>query len=237
MNRFTAYPTQGGYTFQWNYSTKAFTPLNEDLSDFSREMKGVEFWDSNSHETCPDGYRRPNDGPQKNAHTPSSNDNITGSEMRQSLLYKPANQSEMIENKADYVAFGYYADGFFDRKKLQKAKDMEAPTGIDYDLAVELNTPYAAYAGQLYFNPITNASLFFPAAGNRMCFGDKFFVNQNRSVYGNYLTSSSVNDTHCWIMTFILYKTYHDGITRNSVSQSSTFDRTNSASVRCIKDE
>ena len=85
---------------------------------------------------------------------------MADSEMIQSL---GCNISSTINNSMTYVDFdalysiwGYYADGFFDRRYL------------DGD-AVRTGFSTVAYMGRLMYNPLDRSynSLFFPAAGMR----------------------------------------------------------------------
>lgn len=55
------------------------------------------------------------------------------------------------------TTFTFYSDGFFDRRPIKE------PSGGNY--GVSLGNSRAAYQGVLYFNSVTNASVFFPAAG------------------------------------------------------------------------
>jgi len=62
-------------------------------------------------------------------------------------------------NPLDCRVWGYYADGFFDRfAKGDVSSVCTTSAGV-------------AYFGSLFFNPITNANLFFPAAGTRRSTG------------------------------------------------------------------
>lgn len=55
--------------------------------------------------------------------------------------------------------FGFYADGYFDRRPKKK--------GRQSGFVVSGDTYNAAYSGTLFYNPINKRSLFFPAAGRR----------------------------------------------------------------------
>lgn len=55
------------------------------------------------------------------------------------------------------TTFTFYSDGFFDRRPVKE------PSNGNY--GVSLQNSKVAYQGILFFNPTTNASVFFPAAG------------------------------------------------------------------------
>ncbi|MDR2038933.1 MAG: hypothetical protein LBQ60_13505 [Bacteroidales bacterium] len=52
--------------------------------------------------------------------------------------------------------FGFYADGFFDRRPINRNL-----------LGVSVNNAYAAFRGNLFYHPDNNKSVFFPAPGRR----------------------------------------------------------------------
>ena len=66
------------------------------------------------------------------------------------------------------LGLGYYADGFFDRRRIETAYGSWTSTNA---AAVSLNNDDVAYCGVLFFNSITKASLFLPAAGIRYPYG------------------------------------------------------------------
>ena len=156
--RFTSYPSQAGAIFQWatqkvNY---AYDPSPSSVTGWSNSYYSDSFWGSLSktHESCPPGYRRPNDG----STTATSGGGIAGSEVRQSLFLNP--QSDQGIN-TDNSAWGYLADGYFDRKMITNSASGVANS------AVASSSSNVAYIGRLFYNPATNASLFVPAAGTR----------------------------------------------------------------------
>ena len=69
------YPSQAGYFFRWNYSRQAFAPhIVGTITNWDNTL--LQSGDGNwvvptNNETCPPGYRRPNDGPQNNAPGPA----------------------------------------------------------------------------------------------------------------------------------------------------------------------
>jgi hypothetical protein len=116
----TEYPSQAGAFFQWagtvspnNRARIAWDPFSY---SFPNWVTGVApgFWDAlaGTHETCPPNYRRPNDG-SISVHNASGN--VADSEIRQSLWLDP--QAGSTRKESNYV-WGYYADGFFDRREI-----------------------------------------------------------------------------------------------------------------------
>ena len=155
---FVDYPTKAGYFFQFNLSTRAFHPVSP-LGQFTNwdPNPGVDAWSGSTDETCPNGYRRPNDGQHQ------SGGDIIGSEVRQSLWMNPptGNTSSLY---IDNSTWGYYADGFFDRRALNTTS---YGTNGSTNTSVSYSNEHAAYIGRLFYNQATRASLFFPASGYR----------------------------------------------------------------------
>ena len=194
--RFTNYPSQAGAFFQWNnvgiYGTNrtrwAWNPYTPASQETWNRFVSITYWNTlaDEHETSPVGYRRPNDG-SISGNEPSTN--ISNSELRQSLFLKPlagANYAVDITNSL----WGYYADGFFDRRQIVNGNNAEAP-----NTTVASGTRDIAYIGRLFFNPISGsdhfqASLFFPAPGMR------YYSTGNLSSTGyetQYWTASAVD--------------------------------------------
>jgi len=172
---FTQYPSQAGAFFQWATPTNirfAYDPITTGIPT------GITTWDRNSitgfwdslgdnYETCPPDYRRPNDG-----STGASVDgtDIRASEMRQSLWLNPqknelsavATESETANN-----VYGYYADGFFDRRKISAPYGVLGLTASSNPTSVSTGSYQVAHIGSLFYNTATNASLFFPLSGYR----------------------------------------------------------------------
>ncbi len=168
---FTDYPTQAGAMFQW---ASFYTAQQRVAWDPCRQLPqgvawradgtGGGYWNHYEafQETCPDGYRRPNDGPV-NTDWPATG--ISGSEVRQSLWYEPV-QGGFISGNTNFM-WGCYADGYFDRRPMEKVRNTDR-----FATVVAKGTSGAAYAGGLFYNPSFgggryNASIFFPAAGGR----------------------------------------------------------------------
>ena len=169
---FTAYPTQCGSYFQWmdqvnpRYAypaSGAATPWNANHPFYetywTEENPGM----ASIYETCPAGYRRVTDGATGGEPTGTS-------ELRQSLWDNPAAVN------ASNTLSGYYADGFFDRRSIMPGNNH---VGTGQELA---------YRGRLFYNTATNASLFFPAAGQRI---QATGVLSEAGIKGYYWSASS----------------------------------------------
>ncbi|MCL1973691.1 MAG: DUF4906 domain-containing protein [Bacteroidetes bacterium] len=163
---FTDYPTQAGAFFQWAHTGMsgdrrryAWNPYTLSTpTGWNTNGGGLGFWSilADEQEVCPIGYHRPNDGSISGDESCIS---VSGSEMRQSLFSSPGNSYNYTSNVTNSI-WGYYADGFFDRRRIVNGTTVMA------------NNRNVAYVGRIFFNPLGsseryNASLFFPAAGFR----------------------------------------------------------------------
>ena len=117
------------------------------------------FWATHSatHETCPPNYRRFNDG----SISAQISGFITGSELRQSLYLNPQRGTD---NSIFSAVWGYYADGYFDRRKITNTTGAAETTSVS---ATGVNSHQVAHIGRLYYNPTTHAHIFLPAVGYR----------------------------------------------------------------------
>ncbi len=228
---FTDYPSKAGALFQWAsfYSAQqkvAWDPWSAWPQGVMWRQDGTAgYWPGQTetaNETCPAGYRRPTDGPV-DRNWP--NTDISDSEVRQSLWYEPMT-GQLVYNRTNSF-WGYYADGWFDRRPLEKML-----TGDTSPTIASKGTPDAAYAGHLFYNPFFdsdhyNASLFFPAAGYRdLTFGQLTAAART----GFYWTSStevgsSLNGPYSW--SYILN---YEGRAANVNAH-----RSNAGSIRCVK--
>ncbi len=228
----TDYPSQAGAFFQWAVksggvpSVIAYSPKNPDNFgplgwSYSNETT---FWSvlESSYESCPPGYRRPTDGSATNtAGVDARFVGAANSEMGQSLFVDPATGCN--DNSAN-SAWGYYADGFFDRRVIiwsTGRSSIYGETGYP-DSAVGYNLSRVAYRGRLFYNPINNASLFFPASGFRDVAGGWLSFPGG---HGCYWTSSSddINNSDGSQLFFL-----SDFVSREYVS------RIVSCSIRCV---
>ena len=241
----TDYPTQGGAYFQWmnpngaleRFAWDATTPLATNINagwDFTRSSI-TDYWDSYKaeNESCPPGYRRPNDG------TTNANSALTvaSSEFRQSLYLNPKNgkYDPPFETGSDVTnsVHGYYADGFFDRREIVGVSIMSR-------CAVAVGSKDVAYIGRLFFNPTpgsdhSNASIFFPAAGRRHGYLGGF----PNPASGGIINRGVV----CWIWSSSsIISTDHNGLhmfgdPAEVVSGMRLVGIDYANSIRCVKDE
>ena len=230
---FTDYPTKAGYFFVFS-DTKAFTADVSNTVNSWNQNVGFSNLTNNAYwntdwETCPVGYRRPTDG--ANNTTAHGTGVIAGSEIRQSLWVDPPTiQNEKSEN----TTWGYYADGYFDRRALQSSTG----TSQNANSAVSASNINVAYIGKLFFNPTTNASLFFPAVGYRYHNNGELFDAGGRARYWTSTSHSNNNPYNGWFLYFYSNTRenksalYNDSEVTNQQSRS----KASGAMVRCVKD-
>ena len=214
-SKFTAYPTQTGAFFMWagSHTRRAFAPVGGFGASWGNQASGN--WNTlgNTHESCPPGWRRPNDGPI--THIVTSGEARPNSEMRQSLFLNPPTGTAAA-SPANFV-WGFYADGFFDRRAITNAAGLDVPNAG----TVAAGTYDIANRGALFFNPRNSASLFFPATGNRVTdggiagnVGDRAFLWSSTSGFG---------EATAWFL---------EVINDNSFVRSG--DRRIGAAIRCV---
>ena len=167
---FMTYPTQAGYFYQWRHSATVSTPWPHDpitptpstwptASSSDGEVFSLD-------SACPTSYTVP-----------------TGSTLT-------TTQQQSLLSPADIVHFwGYYADGFFDRRET-----VDAPGGQgQVKSAVSKDNNNIAYMGMLVYSNITNASLFFPAAGYRVATNGALTNAGNDAMYMSRTVQSFSN--------------------------------------------
>ena len=197
---FTAYPTQSGALFTWadaSYLVERFAWNPYSIFPHSHWMytgvAPIGYWETikYNHETCPPQYRRPNDGYTNGAE---NGNNLNRSEMRQSLLFKP--QADFnYQTDVETSIWGYYADGFFDRRAMEIIDKYDPFPSRPATVAS--GTKDIAHVGRLFFNPIETsshycASLFFPATGDRYPTSSSGML-EHYGHYGWYWTSSAAD--------------------------------------------
>ena len=228
---FTKYPTQAGALWMWGTNTgntgllgKAYHP-NANPSDSDKKMFGTtasDFWDKikDVNEVSPEGFRRPTDG-ITNANEPGSPTSIANSEMRQSLFWKIRDNFNYSNETANSI-WGYYADGFFDRRRTENGLDSGDADVDSKNTTVLRNDPNnIAHIGRLFFNPLSsseryNASLFFPAAGTIGSNGGNLMLIGG---HGNYWSSSQNYDNAG--ITLIIKKSHAGPWRQNKYSGAS----------------
>lgn len=211
------YPSQGGGTFQGQASgdewlRRAFSSVFTGKVTGIAKYGGGETYDAATNETCPAGYRRMQDGSGDGYATKE----IAGSELRQSIWLNPLSGAGSTVFDLENAVWGYYADGFFDRRKLSDKTDFAAADAVVAD-----GTREAAFRGRLLFNPVSHASLFFPAAGYRTTAALQY--GGARAYYWSG-TASSASQLSCFYITVNRCSPYSQ-------------DRGYSWSIRCVRDE
>jgi hypothetical protein len=242
--RFVDYPTQAGSFWQWgtdlgntavyqNYLRMAYHPVNP--------VSAVSVWDSdnlytasnstwsqftgeNRLETCPQGWRRFMVGDTAVSHQAQP---ATESELMHSLFNSTSDDYESLSppdnNRTNYRYWGYYADGFFDRRPMN-ASGFGSDTSPDpnINVAVSWTNRRVAYVGLLFTNPDSGASLFMPAAGYRL---HSSGADYSPGIGAYYWSSSPANNSKSWhLHSYYRYSyqlfSYHN----------------NGYSVRCVRE-
>jgi len=229
---FTDFPTKAGYFFIYN-DTEAFAP---DIPSGvigawnpNRGLKGDGYWTPSDDDACPDGYRHPTD----NA-TPTSafgTGAVDGSEIRQSLWLNPPTGTN---SNTDNSIWGYYADGYFDRKQPVSSLGENSTTLS----AVNTNSTEVAYEGRLFYNPTTNASLFFSAGGYREYMEGKLWNAGGRAGYWTSTAQSVTNqEGNAWFL-YLYTNTDNNlaGIHYDVEGGATNDSKTSGNLVRCVKE-
>lgn len=231
---FTDYPTQAGAFFQWShipsYGPLAYHPVKPVTPVIWNDVPTGNYWDALKvqAESCPPGYRRPNDGPTSAGASNADPSFIINSEIRQSLYATP-----MVTNGVSNtnLRWGFYADGYFDRRDHNNpfvSSPGQGESAMASNTAVSWQTKDVAYIGSLLFNPVPvspreNASLFIPAAGDRYSDGGALIEGGEASLI---LSSSAQDPTDMW---------YYVSSSFGAQQLNST--RKHALSLRCVRSE
>lgn len=200
---FTDYPSQAGALFQWAVTQNlryAYNPVIPHGAPGSWWTTGFPVaWNQAglTYESCPQGYHRPNDGSVDAGTANNSDTEIAASEIRQSLYSAPPKGESPASVRN--VKWGFYADGFFDRR------DHNNPSYGNYgesNTAVSWQTKDVGYIGALFYNPVAgsprqHASLFIPAAGYRISNTGEL-EEAGGSAY--ILSSSTFDNANMWYL-------------------------------------
>jgi hypothetical protein len=136
------------------------------------------------------------------------------------LFEVPFDGASSNTHGANHRYWGYYADGYFDRRAIGTADN----NGTDYpNTVVSVSTKDAAYIGILYTNPASGASLFAPAGGYRLDSDGSLYYS---GCYGYYWSSSSYNQPYGWTLLF-----------PSSYAGQYYAHRSSGFAVRCVKAE
>ncbi len=219
---FTDYPSQVGAYWQWASADNpryAWDPYYSDaMQGWSYESETGVWSDLKiEHETCPEGYRRPSDGPiDVETGITYTSEALLESEIRQSLFAVPTSSSWWpFTYNTNYVR-GYYADGFFDRRAV--AWDETLIDGVSKGNRDIANT------GGLFYNQSSGASLFFPKTGRRE--GDIILFPTQAPL--GLLVNPGVDDEYYWTST-----AQHEGAAWGFVGYPSM---SSGLAIRCVAD-
>lgn len=239
---FVQYPTQGGYYFTAS-GTQAIKPTVRypvttalaNPPEFDTDNPWLTAW-----ETCPRGYRRPDDGVGRLAGGETNTgevSDIVNSEVRQSLWLFP--MGGVSRSDFSNQIQGYLADGFFDRRPIvqfEETGSLPSGMGMTHGVVAEKSVN-AAYWGFLIFNPHTYASVFMPLSG---FYSDRDGgVMLRQGVFGFFHTKTpGAGSNDGWLVTsgyFVgiegdLKSDYSFTLYQNSSAKSG-------APIRCVKDE
>jgi hypothetical protein len=165
---FTDYPSQAGALFTWASVTAryAFSPIDIASDPVTPQASVITgYWNTigAQQESCPSGYHRPSGGPIDRITSVESVAELAQGVIQQSLLLTPKlGIDEASSSSPDNSLFGYYADGWFDRRAI-----VSSSTGTPFSTVAASDPHAVAYCGRLFYNKFNNASIFLPFSGNR----------------------------------------------------------------------
>ncbi|MGL5226664.1 MAG: FISUMP domain-containing protein, partial [Bacteroidales bacterium] len=185
------FPTQGGYFYQWGYS-----PTDNSPRPYS-PVGSISGWTSAAVNTV----------------VKYSLGSISPSGFKLPIV---EDFNMLFKCKK---AFGYYADGFFDRRQIGTPQSGTPGSNS----AVSTGNDGIAYNGCIFINPETNASLFLPVAGYRATAYSGSLDGQG--TYGAYWTSVAHTNPGRSMMLFFQL-TFGNTLGENA---------NNAFSIRCVK--
>lgn len=233
---FTQYPSQGGYYFPFSGTCAVdprFTGSKLLLSSTQVPSYSTTKW-STDWESCPKGYRRPNDGNPRKIFDSNYNpiwydDDIKNSELRQSLWLFPLHKAERSDFSNQLT--GYLADGYFDRHEITTIEATQAAIKGTKGI-VRTGTTDIAFRGYLLFNPLNYASIFLPFSGFYNAGSNLTIVYRGGE---GYFMTKTPDEARPWLVAF--------GYISIGGAASYVFDNYSGTSqyscysIRCIKDE
>ncbi len=220
---FTDYPSQAGGLFTWASTIPRYVYSPVGSAAMQTALKN-NFWNvhESTHESCPEGYRRPNVGPINNYIDNNSQSYMPIAELQQSLYLEPkAGLTDALSTSISNSVPGHYADGWFDRRQ-----PTASAVGIPASTVAANDPNRVAYAGRLFFNPNNHASIFFPFAGNR---GPATLVYPGNT--GTYWTSGTAGNQNQIYQGGVAFCVSDIGTNMGSNEQH--FGR----SIRCVKEQ
>ena len=211
------FPSQAGYFYQWGYATGSAnnTPIpRHPIDPVSGNYSGWVGGSGSNYE-----YTLAKACPGSHAYTVP---NVLDYENMISLYW---NYYRNLTWDYEASTWGYYADGFFDRRIIVNSAQGHANTAVSYYLpATDTRNRDVAYIGKIFYDLSSNASIFFPAAGLRDIGVSQSGVLANTGYLGVYWSSSPSLASSTW----------HFTVANTDVDNYYTF-RANGFSVRCVK--
>jgi hypothetical protein len=231
---FTDYPTQAGAKFQGagERALTAFHPYGCFNSEDGAATALDPIWEYNlmdepfepQHDACPPGWRRP------------SSESMTD-EVPQSLWEDTSGALTTENNTRNNTIFGYYADGWFDRRILE-----DSPRNFYVHAIGTLPVPAStvnpasadmAFHGNLYFNRSTGASLFMPAAGYYNNIGYPLYLGL-RGLYWTSTMNNATSNSDSGRFQYGYQLHFHHASKSNMVVTG--WERNDACTVRCVVD-
>ena len=202
-----SYPSQGGWFYQWGQNTNPI-PVHPiyPTDNIPNWVSGGNTY--NLANVCPSGYKMPSGGgPGSGAVYPNDISNLMS---------------------GSTSVWGFYADGFFDRRKLCGAIGSGGTAGtavaVNITNYADPNNHLVAYAGALLYCNSNDKSLFFPSAGLRL--GNSYGRLNRPGDFAGFWSSTPSAATTAWG-----WYVNNAGISQNHYNIS----RDNGLSIRCIR--
>lgn len=207
---FTDFPSQSGFFYTWNLggplvTSRAYHPYNPTTAAISGWIRSAPPSYSTLKSPCPIGYMVPL--------------NIYFGEPNNPRMMYFDNDQNVVNG-----AWGFYADGFFDRHAKTAGQGKDASSA---KLAVyKNNTVDPAYAGYVFFNQDNYHSVFMPAAGYREGV-DGILSYTGTAFYGTSSSGDYSSQTSCSVLKL-------DSSGLNGSTILTTKSRNAATSMRCI---
>ena len=200
---FVDYPTQAGYFYHWGWSISpgqpplSFHPVHPISSTPANFITTSGYYDYTLDFVCPLGYMLP-----------------TGD--------SGSDASALVSTPSLY---GYYADGWFDRREIINSPNSSSLSTVSYyTSSSDTRNDHVAYVGKLFYSTTNYASLFFPATGYR-AYNNGNLYDAGVNGYGWTKTAgSSLNNAFAFTMS-------------SAAATQTGYDKVNGFPVRCIKDD
>jgi len=201
---FVDFPTKAGYFYQWSYGSGTVRPSPYNPCNPLTPA----IWDVTANANCaltvvcPPGFKVPTG-------------DVSGQQA--SIFSNTTSPVNGILNVR-----GYYADGFFDRRRIENAPG----TSSSANSAVSVGNDNIAYLGRLVYSPTSLRCLFLPDAGIRLNNGGAlFFAGAYNFYWSSTFTSIGGGVANAYLS---------QGDTPTSIG-SQFQNATNGYPIRCVK--